>query len=136
MVCTALKDPVGNQSIKYCREPNQNAGLAWGIKKGKNTLKVEKIRVVNLRRMKDGMAQTLCASACDLPALVANAYSELGPRSPFRQINPQSHRFCSLPPREELCSCAWGSRSWEMCYLHSAPGRTAGMLQPPAQTSI
>lgn len=33
--CTAVKDPVGNQSIKYCSAANQNTGLARGIQREK-----------------------------------------------------------------------------------------------------
>lgn len=67
-----MKDLMGNQSTKYIAT---DGGLAQEIKTGKNTKTGEKIqRVINLKRMKEGMAQTLCASVYDLLKLIAKAY--------------------------------------------------------------
>ena len=63
---------MGNQSTKCI---TTDEGLVPEIKTGKNTKKVEKTqRVINLKRMKEGMAQTLCASIYDLLKLMAKAY--------------------------------------------------------------
>lgn len=63
---------MGNQSTKYI---TRDEGLAQEMQAGKNMKKAEKIqRVINLKRMKEGMAQTLCISAYDLLKLTTKSY--------------------------------------------------------------